>query len=477
MELCSSCMGHRRNIITFLVSPRLKKECMAFLLKEMRIPNCPEQFTENGPVYYKVSHQCRIKPVPPIPPPRPPLYTPRDSSTFSSDLPSYYNEAELAVLQDSKSAPTQFQSQPWGIPLHTHDTRLEHDTDGVFETQPDAGQTRNQPPPLPSRTQPRPNFERNTPASLSPQPYLKCHTSFSRGPVQEDSDSLFTMPYQISHRIYITDTGHVTREPQIFGSGGGEVRRRKVKPPVPPPREVIKLTPPRSCQTVPATHGDFPCPKPLVPLSTDTPNASRQSPQFSKTRRSWSDSEAVVGCNGSGNWHFARRSSEFKPVEEDDEYITARRQAPPSLPPPPLPPKMHTQTHEEVFSHSPSSPLCVNDLNDVSVVTELTFVHPPTRPPKPKPRSKTLYSEPVAQRDAARAVLSAMQAGMAGNAAVSTKRPVPIPRKRTHTQEETTEYRGSHSAHSSPVLPRRPASMERSLSSGSLSSDDIRHVL
>lgn len=483
MELCSACMGHRRNIITFLVSPRIKNACMTFLLKEMRIPDQPEQFTENGPIYYKVTHYCKASP--PAPPPRPPIYTPRSSTSPSPELPIYYNEAEKVVLEDapySAVPPTQFltHSYPQSNPLpelqaqHAWDV---HDFGEVFETQSVAEQTSILPPPLPPRTLARPNYEKNTPASLHAQPYLECHTTVSQRqtPIrsEEIDQSFFTTPYQISHRIYITDSGQVKREPHIFGSGGGVVRRRN-KPPV-PPRQIVRLTPPRAGQTMSATQGDPPASHPPV-----LP-AKKRRPEV-RTRRSWSESR-VYGSGGSQ--HYFRRSSGLNTLEEDKNTCSTQPVSSDYPPPPPLPPKPHTQAqahdNENGCLPHPLSP--PQELCDISMVTQLTVLHPPPIPPKslpqPKPRSRTLMPRKVTHLDAARQVLSAPPESAKPSTAQPRKPPVPLPRKKVSAQgEPATEYRGSHSANSSPVLQRRQQQilMERSLSSGSLGSDDYKSV-
>ena len=58
MELCRECMGHRKNTVTFLLSPEFLGDCMNFLLKEIRIADEPVHVIPNGPLVYKVPHDC-----------------------------------------------------------------------------------------------------------------------------------------------------------------------------------------------------------------------------------------------------------------------------------------------------------------------------------------------------------------------------------------------------------------------------------
>ena len=91
MELCSVCMGTRKSIITFLISPEFKHDCMRFLLKEVHMNDEPHMLSSDGPMVYRVTHSCSSKsPVSP----RPCSFGP----TSSLPLPSCPLVAEVSDL-------------------------------------------------------------------------------------------------------------------------------------------------------------------------------------------------------------------------------------------------------------------------------------------------------------------------------------------------------------------------------------------
>ena len=500
MELCSSCMGHRKNTITFLMSPRVKNDCKTFLLKEMCIPDNPEQFTTNSPIYYTIPHRCAN--APPIPPPRPPMYTPRSFFAEPPEPPLYYNEAELAVLSSHEKRPFQpshhrrrrppppppptttlfhshssppptypppsypppsyppppppplppplmeddfiMQAPPISEPqkLHRSDTSVPVEATSV------TGQRKNCPP-LPPRTCTRPNCEKNTPAMSSPQSYLECHTTFSTTSTEEYDLSFFTTPYQVSHRIYISESGQVKHEPEVYGSGGGEVhiRKRSHGPPI-PPRRMTKPTPPRSKQTTPRFLSSSNLP-PLPPKSQVSQEKSR----------SWSSITSTESCERSSKCTAA-------PVKEDidDQQLSA----------PPLPPKQSALAQADMAESTPLSSSTGEVFHDIS----MTFHYPAAaQPAPPKPRSSRSLT---ANKTQVRQIQSASQLGTkeSNGSLVSTiisiKPPVPLPRRQTLTKvDQDVEYGGSHSADSSPVMTRRA---QRSLSSGSLDSEEYKRI-
>ena len=240
---------------------------------------------------------------------------------------------------------------------------------------------------------------------------------------ESDDKSFFTTPYQISHRIYITDSGQVKHEPQVLGSGGGEVRRKRKPPPL-PPRDVIKLTPPRFQQAA-AT-------KVFSPFSFRSP---RQRSSAATKSRSLSESETMIS---ESPYHYAKS-------------ISAEEGTSSHYPVPPLPPKERSQSSGE------------NYLPPSTSLPPLSSP-PPSRQeiPQPKPRSRTICSTISVRHNQSSPQLSTRKVA-------SVKPPVPLPRKNTLTKKDG----GSHSANSSPVLSRR---MQRSLSSGSVSSDEYMRI-
>lgn len=459
MELCSVCMGHRRNIVTFLMPPRIKKDCMSFLLKEMLIPDNPERLTESGPIYYySVPHRCGN--VPPVPPPRPPMYTPRGSLIQPSE-PFYYNEAEIAVLSNMhkqtpprtplhpKAPPPPPPPPPSPPPSHSLTPPPSHSPPPppphtpplppAYQDIESSTPARKKPPPLPPRTVSRgANYTKNASALVQPYLHWTSHTTceFSRLPSfssshtdETDDKSFVTTPYQISHRIYITDSGQVKYEPQVLGSGGGEVRRRKKhKPPPLPPREVIKLAPPRSQQVrtdVSSTQRPGP------------PAASFRSPKQHRSAstkvRSLSESEKMTS---EYPYHYARNYS----TEEGEKTSFSA--------PPPIPPKERSQSSD--------------DSNWTNCLPPFSPSPSPSQQqvPQPKPRSRTVCSTISVRHNQSSPQLTRK---------ASVKPPVPLPRKKTITKKDSK----SHSVNTSPVAQRR---MQRSLSSGSVSSDEYMRI-
>ena len=447
MELCSACMGHRRNIVTFLVPPRIKKDCMSFLLKEMLIPDNPEHLTENGPIYYSVPHRCSN--VPPVPPRRPTMCTPRGTMIQPSG-PFYYNEAEIAVLSNThKRAPPREPLRhlkppmpppppPSYSPPPPSHSPLPPPLPPAYHEIESSTPARKKPPPLPSRTIPRgENYAKNAPALA--QPYLKwtSHTTFSsRLPSfssshtdETDDKSLITMPYQISHRIYITDSGQVKHEPQVLGSGGGEVRR-KGKPPALPPRDVTMLTPPRSQQAGAKEVASFQRPGPSASFISPKQRRSATS-----RVRNFSESEKMTS---EYPYHYAKSIS----AEEGEK-------APFSTPPPiPLKERSRSSDDHNYLPISPPSPFSPPFSSQQKV-------------PQPKPRSRTICSTMSVRHNQSSPQLT--------RKAASVKPPVPLPRRKTITKQDG----GSHSVKTSPIAQRR---MQRSLSSGSVSSDEYMRI-
>ena len=226
MELCSSCMGkHHKKVITFLLSPDFREDCMSFLLRELRIIDEPQQFMEHGPFVYNVPHRCGSP-------------TSQNSRIYANTYPGapgvpppYCNDAELAVFQDQKMGKDTVTLHPRAYSNVSTRTNYSMQSEGSVSINT---------PPLPPRDIARTNYEHHQSfVNTQPQPYLKWKTKVRKTRNNDDDHAQFETPYHISHRIYIADNGSIRKESQVFGSGSGEFRKRRhVYPPTVPPRNI-----------------------------------------------------------------------------------------------------------------------------------------------------------------------------------------------------------------------------------------------
>lgn len=400
MELCPSCMGkHHKKIITFLLSPDFREDCMAFLLRELRVIDEPQQFMEHGPFVYNVPHQCGS-----ITSQSSRLYANTFPGTSGPAPPPYCNDAELAVFQDQKMGRETVTLHPRAYSNVSTRTNYSIQSDNSVSVNT---------PPLPPRDIARPNYENHqsfaTTEQHVPQPYLKWRTKVRKSRSNDEDRPLFETPYHISHRIYITDNGIIRKESQVFGSGSGEFRKRRHPyPPTVPPRNITDTCsdnpiyiqdnellpgPPRNSPQ-PPTRPDFIGRRPPV-----LPPRGVLDPTFCTKAQSGqsiseSDDEPNPNQPRSRYWSeptiFECNNFEEPPTDS-------------SCNPPPLPPRKNLSfdSHYMNVDSGRSTPsLCTDDVTnaDFELMTRVTFTNilqpsylPPrsNRQPVPVPRSRS----------------------------------------------------------------------------------------
>ena len=173
---------------------------MDFLLKEIRIADEPVHVIPNGPLVYKVPHDCN-------------KVNRRSSLSSNTSQPYYITLAERVIMDNGRSE----------IGIGTDPRSRLYSNLSQLSTSSNS-------PIIPPRDIPRENVE-----NKEPEPYLQyqSRTNFNARRTTEHDQSCFETPYHISHRIYITDSG-ITREPHILGSGSGKFRHRTISPHAPP---------------------------------------------------------------------------------------------------------------------------------------------------------------------------------------------------------------------------------------------------
>ena len=253
MVLCPTCMGHRKNIITFLLPPHFKKECIEFLLREIHVQKIVRNVSP-GPIYhYAVTHQCSGgNPAPigghPAPSYPAPTLTPPASPPPASPPPSYNLSEQVAITPPGENDEHAFlrpdysnvaQWRTSGADQRRTSGADQRRTSGDDQSSASATNTR---PPDSGRKQPPPVPPRDIPRPMA-QPYLHCRTEVHhhhRPTAISGRSRIFATPYSISHRVFIDSNGHVKRESHLLGSDSGEFRLG------PPIGTSPLLTPPRS---------------------------------------------------------------------------------------------------------------------------------------------------------------------------------------------------------------------------------------
>ena len=200
MELCANCCGtHQKKVILFLLPSDFIEDCMSFLLHEMHATDLqPQPSEQNDPIIYNIPHQCGM------------IGNRSNSLSYvqqQKQAPSYCIDAEAAVLQSHSFRPPtieDYRQQP--PPVTSSQTQ-----------QPPAN------PSLPPRNRLRPNYKDyidgpeqliNIKAQVSARSTLSQHTAHDH----------FEVPYHISQRIYINETGAIQHQSQVLGSGSGQFR-------------------------------------------------------------------------------------------------------------------------------------------------------------------------------------------------------------------------------------------------------------
>ncbi len=379
MELCGDCMGHRKKTVTFLISPNFVQDCTEFLVKEARMSSEPKQMSSDGPIYYSLPHNCSMV---------------AESGDGTALFPTYTN-AERIVL-GNKSTGTGF--------YVNHDVRVRS-----YSTSTTASSHKPPPPPVAH-------------PSLPPRTVLRMHNessvtqSFLSGP-KETGRQVDTVPYQINHRIYVNQSGAMTEDSHIFGSGSCEHSGRRNQfprtPVVPPRREPTRFDSPMyihendihspmgaSCSQSfqrPEFIGKNPPCLPPRDMGDNSP----------VIRRSKSDNTVLIDASPAS----LRRNSEFPhsrtttiespspelttppTYDESVSYQNVSRSHRPNI--------INTGTDQR----SPSPQSCTDDITNAefALITKLTFsgqVLPPRsqprtpRRPMPVPRSKIRQTSP-----------------------------------------------------------------------------------
>ena len=196
MELCSNCSGcHQKKIVLFLLPSDLIEDCMNFLLHEMQATDVQPQPSEpNDPIIYVIPHQCGGARSGSI------------SFALSQQQQKHMQSYEPEILAALNSHPAAHNAPLPPEPPKKMDPPVSHN------------------PALPPRNQLRPNYKEYIDGGEQ-FVELKSHVSSSRShaPVRYRHDH-FEVPYHISQRIYINDTGTIRHESQVLGSGSGEFR-------------------------------------------------------------------------------------------------------------------------------------------------------------------------------------------------------------------------------------------------------------
>lgn len=450
MVLCPFCMGHRKNIITFLLPPHFKKECIEFLLREVHVQEIVRKVSP-GPIYhYVVPHHCRASPAPGYPAP---------TQTPASYPPVSASE-RVAISLPSDSETHEFLPPSYANIAQWHNTRDGHNV-SVTSTQV-SGCVKRKPPPIPPRDIPRPE----------PQPYLQCRTEVHHHhrlqTVNSRSHTFAATPYSISHRVFIDADGHVRRESRVLGSGSGEFRLGS------PMGTSPLLTPPRS---TPACNQDVEnplyrnlpsrnmptgasCPASVVrnrlaQTSSDTgaTGLERVSHQSSMRRRS--DSETVVSRAEWGlsaihpclSFPTSRHSQEIQPhsyshstASSDSSAEFTRKSE-----------SCDYQNLPQVLERSPSPCMCTDDISDATFAMRTTLrLGPLPTPPRAAPPDANCshdatqftvgeksYESPDYRNLPTMTEASARQmAADYQNTGAFVKPPIPIPRRRYTMETE-----------------------------------------
>ena len=349
MELCGECMGHRKNTVTFLLSPEFLRDCMDFLLKEIRIADEPVHVIPNGPLVYKVPHDC--------------IKVNRRSSLSSNTSQPYYITLAERVIMDNGRSDIGIGTDPRSR-LYSNLSQLS---------------TSSNSPIIPPRDIPRENVE--------PEPYLQyqSRTNFNARGTTEHDQSCFETPYHISHRIYITDSG-ITREPHILGSGSGEFRHRTRSPHAPPRFDSPLYT--DTNKTFYTTEAPIPPPRPPRPdfigrrapvlpprgiqLSTYLKATSTVSGSCIQSSRDEDNLSCTIGELGNDlNQRNGFVDPPPIPVKTKESFVLSSDSIPPT-------------------NRSPSPSLCTDDITnaDFECITKLKFTSYSNRPPPIPPRNK-----------------------------------------------------------------------------------------
>ena len=457
MELCGNCMGHRKNTVTFLISPEFINDCVQFLVREAKLSEEPQQIFKGGPLLYSLSHNCSLVSA---------------SSECKSSSPVYTN-AEMVVLGKKWNEQSEV-----GLYINC-DFRTRGFSRSSSVSQYDRKKEKaTLAPPLPPKGMERPGD--------------MCNPKLDKTEYEKQNERHFNeRPYQINHRIYVSESGTVKKDSHVFGSGSW--KRSGHNPPVVPPRhdsgskfhpvyvqETDIHTPTLAHQQKfqfqrPEFIGDRP---PCLP-----PRGIHDSPTL--TKRSISDSNLI---ESSSSPSLSRRNSEHPKV-----HYTERDS------PPLLPVSAHTFTQSfgyqnvshghnfirnEVQNRSPSPDLCTDDVTNAefSLVTKLTFtdhVLPPRnlmrspRRPVPLPRSKKPDAAFTVDNSADN-TCEPSPARLDGNRTFECFSPNPI-YSLVGKERESSSSSGS-SESNTPLHEKRITSQNRShsLSSSSLGSEDYK---
>lgn len=354
MELCGECMGHRKNTVTFLLSPEFLGDCMNFLLKEIRVADEPVHVIPNGPLMYKVPHKC--------------IKLNRHPSLSSNTSPYYITLAERVIMDNGRS-----------------DIGIGTDPRSRLYSNLSQSSTSSTSPIIPPRDIPREDVD-----IKEPEPYLQyqSRTNFNARGTTEHDQSCFETPYHISHRIYITDSG-ITREPHILGSGSGEFRHRTRSPHAPPRFDSPLYA--DTNKTFYTSEAPIPPPRPPRPdfigrrapvlpprgirLSTYLKATNTVSGSCIQSSRDEDNLSCTIGELGNDS-------------NQKNEFVDPNN-------PPPIPVKTEksfllTSDSISPTNRSPTPSLCTDDITnaDFECITKLKFTKYSNRPPPIPPRSK-----------------------------------------------------------------------------------------
>ena len=202
MELCSNCSGcHEKKVVMFLLPSDLIEDCMNFLLHEMQATDVQPQRSEpNDPIIYVLPHQCGGA-----------------RSASPSFLQHQQQQQQRQQSYDSTILEALNSHPASNAPLPVHESPVK-DPPGVSPN-----------PVLPPRNQLRPNYQEYIDGGVP----RHVSSGRSHAPVRYRHDH-FEVPYHISQRIYINDTGTIRHESQVLGSGSGEFRANNGSPSQPP---------------------------------------------------------------------------------------------------------------------------------------------------------------------------------------------------------------------------------------------------
>ena len=359
MELCGSCMGHRKKTVTFLISPEFIQDCMEFLVKEARLPDEPKQMLSDGPIYYSLPHSCSVV---------------EESSQGTIPSPTYTNAEMIVLGKEGKEAYANV-----GLYINYDGRGRSFSTSStILQKSQKKGSTLQ--PALPPRGVSRTNEDVPL-GSLPLKPDKKSVNHFE------------SVPYQINHRIYVNKSGVVREDSHVLGSGTWEHSSTKssFRPPLIPPRE-------DSGRFHPLYVGESDIHTPISPtfqrpefIGKNPPclpprdNERPHTPQLPK--RSTSDSNLLTD-SFSISPSVARRNSEY-PSTSSRSFMPFES---PDSPPPSFNESFmyqnvpsHTQqnTNDKVLYHgssnsnnrSPSPQMCTDDMTnaDFALITKVSF--------------------------------------------------------------------------------------------------------